>query len=73
MIKFIDEFEKQVVHIILSINEVFDKLKRENMIFVNVQRDNERDELLLFEIYSKLIEDREDVQFENVFAFNHFN
>ena len=73
MTKFIDEFKEQIVYIMLSIDKIFDNFKKKNMIFVNAQKNNKRNKFLIFEIYLKFIEDRDDVQFENVFTFNHFN
>ena len=33
--KFVDEFEKHIVHVLLSIDEIVNEIEKQNVIFVN--------------------------------------
>ena len=50
--------------------EVIDQIKQKNAIFVNVQRCDKNRIILVIEVHTKLGENDDNIQFDEILAFN---
>ena len=57
----VDKILKHIVHVMLIIDWIICEIEKQNLVFVKIQKNNERNEIFAFRIYAKFIENRNNI------------
>ena len=57
----------------LIVERFIDQIERQHVIFVNTYKSDEDNVVFAIEMHSELIEDDDDIQFNEIFAVNNSN
>ena len=57
----------------LIVKRLIDQIERQHVIFVNIYESNKDDVVFVIKMHSELIEDDDDIQFDEIFAVSDLN
>ena len=59
--EIVDKISKYIVHVMLIIDWIICEIEKQNFVFVKIQKNNERNEIFVFRIYAKFVENRNNI------------